>query len=190
MYTANEFFVSVSASQTIAFVPRQGVHTMHEIFDLSMPWWHFVLRGIGVYLGLLLLMRLFGKHSFGEMSAFDMIVLVLVGGTLRNSIVGSDTSFIGALIGVVSILMADRVVAWICANHPRINRMVEGSPSLLVRHGELVPGALKRNSIPEAAIRRALHAAGMEDARDVLAARIEPNGRITLTRHAGQRHGG
>lgn len=155
---------------------------MHELFGLSMPWWHFVLRGIGVYLGLLLLMRLSGKHSFGEMSAFDVIVLVLVGGTLRNSIIGGDDSFLGGLIGVAAILFADRMLAWICANHPRINRIVEGNPSFLVRHGEIVSGALKRNNIPEAAFHRALHAAGLEDTQEVLFARIEPNGRITLTR--------
>jgi uncharacterized membrane protein YcaP (DUF421 family) len=155
---------------------------MHEIFGLSMPWWHFVLRGIGVYCGLLLLMRLSGKHSFGEMSAFDVIVLVLVGGTLRNSIVGGDTTFLGGLIGVAAILLADRVLAWICARYPKINRVVEGNPVLLVHHGALVPGALKRNSIPEAAFRRALHAAGLEDIQQVTTARIEPNGRITLTR--------
>ena len=91
---------------------------MNSILELSVPWWHFVVRGVVVYLGLLVMLRLCGKHSFGEMSAFDVIVLVLVGGTLRTSIVGPDTSFLGALISVAGILTADKVLAWLCSHQP------------------------------------------------------------------------
>lgn len=59
-------------------------------------------------MALLVLLRISGKRSFGEMSAFDVIVLVLVGGTLRTSIVGMDTSFFGALIAVATIVATDR----------------------------------------------------------------------------------
>lgn len=63
--------------------------------ELTSPWWVFAVRGVAVYLILLLLMRLSDKRSFGEMSAFD--VIVLVGGTLRTSIIGADSSFAGGL---------------------------------------------------------------------------------------------
>lgn len=59
-------------------------------------------------MALLVLLRISGKRSFGEMPAFDVIVLVLVGGTLRTSIVGMDTSFFGALIAVATIVATDR----------------------------------------------------------------------------------
>jgi uncharacterized membrane protein YcaP (DUF421 family) len=151
-------------------------------FELAMPWWHFVLRAIGAYLLVLLMLRIVGKRSFGDMSTFDLIVLVLVGGTLRNSIVGPDVSFPGAMIAVASILVTDRALAWICTHSPWLNRVVEGRPTVLVQDGELVPGSLERVSLPEAAFRRALHAAGMEDTRNVSIARLEPNGKITLVR--------
>jgi len=155
---------------------------MNSILELSVPWWHFVVRGVVVYLGLLVMLRLCGKHSFGEMSAFDVIVLVLVGGTLRTSIVGPDTSFLGALISVAGILTADKVLAWLCSRNAAINRLVEGRPAFLIRAGARVPGALRRCSIPEAAFERALHAQGLENETTVLTARLEPNGKITLTR--------
>ncbi|HEX7790492.1 MAG TPA: hypothetical protein VF467_08225, partial [Afipia sp.] len=77
-------------------------------FELALPWWELVWRGIGAYLAALIMMRIVGKRSFGDMSTFDIIVLVLVGGTLRNSILGPDMSFPGGLIAVASILAADR----------------------------------------------------------------------------------
>lgn len=53
---------------------------MNILLQLSEPWWHFALRGAVVYLILLCMLRLAGKRSFGEMSAFDVVVLILVGG--------------------------------------------------------------------------------------------------------------
>ncbi len=157
---------------------------MNSILELSMPWWQFAARGAVVYAALLVMMRLCGKHSFGEMSAFDVIVLVLVGGTLRTSIIGADTSFLGALISVAGILTADRALAWICSRNAAINRLVEGRPAFLIRGGARVPDALRRCSIPEAAFERALHAQGLENETTILTARLEPNGKITLIRRA------
>jgi uncharacterized membrane protein YcaP (DUF421 family) len=153
---------------------------MNLIHELSMPWWQFAVRGIVVYLALLCMMRLCGKRSFGEMSAFDLIVLMLVGGTLRTSIIGSDTSFLGGLISVASILAADRALGWICSRHAFVNRLIEGHPSVLVSNGLRVPDALRRCSLPEAAFERALHAEGLEDEATVITARLEPNGKITV----------
>jgi uncharacterized membrane protein YcaP (DUF421 family) len=159
-----------------------GVGSMNSLMHLSMPWWHFALRGAAVYLILLCLLRLAGKRSFGEMSAFDVVVLILVGGTMRTSIIGSDTSFLGGIIAVASILAVDRGLAWICTRSAPLNRLVEGWPSILARNGQRSPEALRRCNLPEAAFERALHAAGLENEATVITARLEPNGRITLIR--------
>jgi uncharacterized membrane protein YcaP (DUF421 family) len=152
---------------------------------LSMPWWSFVLRGVITYLGLLVLMRLAGKRSFGEMSAFDVIVLALVGGTLRTAIIGDDTSFLGAFIGVASILAADKALGFLCARSPWLDRLVEGMPTILARQGQRDRQALLSVNMPDADFDRALHAAGLEDETTVLLARLEPNGKITLIRRKG-----
>lgn len=155
---------------------------MANLGSLALPWWAFVLRGFLVYLVLLLLLRMSGKRSFGEMSAFDVVVLVLVGGTLRTSIIGPDTSFLGALIAVATILATDKALAWVCTRSPRINRLIEGKPTFLVQNGERVPHALRKCNIPEAAFERVLHAHGKEDIHGIYNARLEPNGKVTLTK--------
>jgi uncharacterized membrane protein YcaP (DUF421 family) len=160
---------------------------MNSLLQLSMPWWHFAVRGIVVYLVLLCMLRLTGKRSFGEMSAFDVVVLILVGGTMRTSIIGSDTSFLGGIIAVAGILAADRTLAWICTRSGFVNRLVEGWPTILACNGQRRPEALRRCNLPEAVFERALHAAGLENETTVVTARLEPNGRITLIQ--GHRQG-
>jgi uncharacterized membrane protein YcaP (DUF421 family) len=153
---------------------------MSDLFALSMPWWTFVLRGLATYAVLLLLMRMTGKRSFGEMSAFDVIVLVLVGGTLRTAIIGDDKGFLGPFIGVGSILAADKILGFLCARFPQLNRLVEGMPAILARDGLRDPKALRAQNVPDAAFDRALHGAGLEDESTIVLARLEPNGKITL----------
>jgi uncharacterized membrane protein YcaP (DUF421 family) len=155
---------------------------MHSLLHLSEPWWHFALRGIVIYLTLLFMLRLTGKRSFGEMSAFDVVVLILVGSLMRTSIIGSDTSFFGGIIAVAGILATDRAMAWVCTRSEIVNRLLEGWPTILASNGRRNPEALRQCNLPEAVFERALHAAGLENEETVVTARLEPNGRITLVR--------
>ncbi|MDF4003536.1 DUF421 domain-containing protein [Luteibacter sahnii] len=160
---------------------------MDHAFDLSAPWWTFVVRGVVTYLGLLILMRLAGKGSLGEMSAFDIVIIALVGGTLRTAIIGHDQGMLGPFIGVASIFATNRLLAWTCARFPRFNRLVEGFPALLIRDGRRDRDAMRRQHVADAALDRALHKAGLEDERDIRMGRLEPNGKITLTRRSAPR---
>lgn len=149
-------------------------------FALTEPWWHYAARGVMTYAGLLLFMRLNGKRAFGEMSPFDVIVLVLVGGALRSAIVGDDKSITAPFIGVAFILLTDRCLAWCCARWPRLNRLVEGMPTILVVNGQRDPDALRKEDLPEAVFERALHQRGWHDEKQVAVGRLEPNGKITF----------
>lgn len=151
-------------------------------FALSEPWWHYAVRGALTYVGLLVLLRLCGKRAFSEMSAFDVIVLVLVGGALRSAITGDDKSLSAPFIGVAAILAMDKVLGWACSRWPPLNRWVEGYPAVLVRDGRRDRRAMRRQNVPDAALDRALHRHGMETEEDVAMGRLEPNGKMTFIR--------
>lgn len=158
---------------------------MHDAMQLSMPWWVFAVRGALVYIGLLTLLRLTGKRGLGDMSAFDIVVLVLVGGVLRTAILGDDHSFLAPVIGTVSIVATQKTIGWVSARSPHFNRLVEGWPTVLVRDGRRDPMALRKHDISDSELNRALHAAGLEDESTIAIARLEPNGKITMIRRGG-----
>jgi uncharacterized membrane protein YcaP (DUF421 family) len=147
---------------------------------LQDPWWVYALRGAGVYLGLLVLLRLIGKRSFGEVTTFDIVVLMLVGGTLRTAIIGDDKSPLAAIIGVLAIFVLDKAMAWTCARWPWFDRVVEGKDSLIARDGHVIAGALRRHDMSEAAFHRSLREKGLHDVGDVLEARLESNGKVSV----------
>lgn len=147
---------------------------------LHDPWWVYALRGAGVYLGLLILLRLLGKRSFGEMTTFDIVVLMLVGGTLRTAIIGDDRSPLAAIIGVLAIFLLDKVVAWTCARWPALDRVVEGKDSLLACDGRVVDGALRKHDMSEQAFHRALREKGLRKASEAAEVRLEANGKVSV----------
>lgn len=153
-------------------------------FDLSMPWWAFAVRGALAYLGLLLLMRLAGKHAFGEMSPFDIVVLILVGGTLRSAIVGDDRSVLGPFIAIGSILVVDTVLAHLAAHSVACNRLIEGRAALLARAGAVIPGSLERHRVARAAFERGLRSRGIRSVEEVAEARLEADGRMSFIKGA------
>jgi uncharacterized membrane protein YcaP (DUF421 family) len=155
---------------------------MKGLFDLAMPWWAFTLRGLVVYLVVLLLLRLSGKRAFGDLSAFDIVVLMVVGGLLRTAIIGDDHSLLGPLIAVASILALNKLIGWISARWHGFNRWIEGRPTVLARDGRRDPQALRRCDVSSTEFERALHTHGLEDESSVVLARLEPNGKITLIR--------
>jgi uncharacterized membrane protein YcaP (DUF421 family) len=150
------------------------------MFDLSMPWWEFAVRGAICYVGLLVLLRLTGKRSFGELAPFDIVVLIIVGGLLRPAVTGADHSMLGPFISIVTILALDKVIGKLAAIWPAFDRLFEGRSVLLAKDGRQVPGALLRHSIPPAAFERELRSHGVRDVAEAEEVRLEANGRVTV----------
>lgn len=110
---------------------------MSQLFDLAMPWWEFVLRAIAVYVILLLMLRVAGKRTVGQFTPFDMLVIVLLGTAVQNSLIGEDFSLLGGLILAATLIGCNWGVGFLTSRFPRFDRVIEGSPVLLARNGEL-----------------------------------------------------
>jgi len=150
------------------------------MFDLAMPWWEFVLRAIAVYVILLLMLRISGKRTVGQFSPFDMLVIVLLGTAVQNSLIGEDYSLLGGLLLAATLVGCNWIVGYLTARSPRLDRLVEGSPVLLARDGELYPSALRSQNLSRADIDEALREAGLNDIAHAALVTLEVDGAITV----------
>jgi len=48
------------------------------MWSISLPWWEFILRGIIVYVFLLVLLRTTGKRQVGQLAPFDLVLLLVL----------------------------------------------------------------------------------------------------------------
>jgi hypothetical protein len=149
------------------------------MFDLSLPWWHFVVRAALIYAALMLLVRLSGKRTVGEFTPFDLVVLILLGESVQGGITGGDESVLSGFIVATTLIGMNYLVGFATARSSHIDAIIEGEPVVLVRHGHLNKKALKRNNIPESDLQESLRKAGLTDTEDVELAMLETDGQAT-----------
>lgn len=150
------------------------------MLELSMPWWEFVVRAAMIYVALLVFVRLSGKRAVGEFTPFDFVVLILLSESAQGALTGGDESIPGALLLVATLVGLNYLVGLLSARFRGVDRLVEGEPVVLVRHGKILLGALKRQNVSIADLEEALRKNGLNDARTVELAMLETSGEITV----------
>lgn len=152
---------------------------MH-LFELAMPWWEFVLRAVVVYVLLLVMVRVSGKRSVGQFTPFDMILLILLGTAVQNSLIGKDISLVGGLLLAGSLIAMNFAVGWVAARSRRFHALVEGRAVQVITDGQLDHERLRRESVSEIDLEEALRRNGLESVSQVRSGWIESDGHITL----------
>ncbi|HXE66099.1 MAG TPA: YetF domain-containing protein [Rhodanobacteraceae bacterium] len=153
---------------------------MNGMFEFGMPWWQLIARAAIVYVVLFALIRLSGKHTLGELSIFDLIVVIVLGSAVRTSLIGNDKSLQGGLMVVVVLLLLDWISTWVATHFKSGDRWLQGKPVLLARDGELFEDVLKRCKIPRSNFVSSMRKHGCRDLQMVELAILEPNGSITV----------
>ncbi len=154
-----------------------------------MHWWlpeislgEKIFRPLIVYTFLLVMFRLLGKRQVGQMTPFDLIVLLILSNVLQNAMIGPDNSVTGGLIGALTVLGANWLVGRAAFASPRLERMIEGVPTLLVHEGRLVETNLRRETVSREELLSNLRSQGVFDLREVRSAVLEPSGKLSVLR--------
>ncbi len=153
---------------------------MNELFQLSAPWWHFVLRACVVYVLVMVLVRVSGKRAVGQFTPFDLVLLILIGNAVQNGINGGDNSLTGAAIMATTLIALNYVVAWQTSRSRTVERWVEGEPVVLARDGKVFRQVLRRELVSHDDFAEALRMNNIDDIGDVRLALLETNGRISV----------
>ena len=153
---------------------------MSELFELSAPWWVFVLRATAIYALVMVLIRVSGKRAVGQFTPFDLVMLILIGNAVQNGINGGDNSLTGAAIMATTLIALNYGVAFITSRSRRAERIVEGVPVVLARDGKLFEGVLRRELVSRDDFREALRMNGIDDVAKVELALLETNGSISV----------
>lgn len=153
---------------------------MAEAFSLPLPASEKMLRAAVGYAFLLVAFRVLGRRQLGQLTNFDLVVVLVVANTMQNAMIGDDTSLTGGLIGAATVLVLNALVAITVFASRRAERLVDGDPIIIVRDGQLLRSRLRRELITENELVAAARHAGIEAIADVHLAVLEPNGQISF----------
>lgn len=152
----------------------------HSMFVSGVPLLERVLRALLVYGFLLVAIRVVGRRELGQMTSFDIVVLLTISNMLQNAMIGNDSSITGAALGASVLITANLGVAYVVFRSRRAERIVEGTPKILVRDGKLDMQALRSELLTQQDLLSAVRNQGLDGFDDVHLAISEPNGQISV----------
>ena len=139
-----------------------------------------MIRTLAVYLVVLVGLRISGKREIGQMTVFDLVVLLLIANAVQNAMVGPDTSLTGGILAAVVLLVVNALVSSLRLRSPFLRRLVEGTPTLLVLHGEVILQHMRKEGIDEESLLAALREHGVAEISEVEMAVLEIDGSISV----------
>jgi uncharacterized membrane protein YcaP (DUF421 family) len=152
---------------------------MDDLFVLSAPWWHFVLRAVAIYAMVMVMIRVSGKRAVGQFTPFDLLVVMLLSEAVSNSLSGKDNSLLGGLLLACTLIALNFVLAFVASRSPRLERWVEGSAVLIGRDGEFFDAVVRKHRLGRGELEQALRAADCRQ-EDMQCAFLETDGEISI----------
>jgi uncharacterized membrane protein YcaP (DUF421 family) len=155
----------------------------------DLPVLEKIVRAAAVYLFLLVGLRLTGKRQMGQMSSFDLVVLLIISNVLQNAMIGNDNSVLGGFLGAATILLLNYGVTRLAFSRRGLERLIEGAPTLLIHNGKVIEANLRRELLTRDELMAGLRRQGIMAVEEVHVALIEETGTITAVRreHAAVR---
>jgi uncharacterized membrane protein YcaP (DUF421 family) len=159
---------------------------MPSIWLHEISVWEKVFRSLVVYVFLLAAFRIMGKRQVGQLTPFDLVVLLIISNVVQNAIIGPDNSLGGGLLGAGVVFLANYVVVELTFRSKRARRLLEATPTLLVHNGRILHQNLTSERVTLDDLNAALRRSGVTDVEQVRVAVLEENGGISvIPRRAG-----
>lgn len=140
-----------------------------------------VIRAAAIYGLLLMVFRLTGNRSLGQITTFDFILLLIISEAIQNGMVGTDHSVTNAFVLVLTLLTLDIVLSLLKSRLPAVERWLEGVPLVIVEHGHPLRDRMQKSRVDVSDVltaARKLH--GLERLDQVKYAVLERSGDISI----------
>ena len=142
-----------------------------------------VLRTGVIYLLVLIGVRLSGKREVGQMTPFDLTLLLLLSNSVQNAMTGPDTSLLGGAVAASTLLVLNYSVAAVSGSNRRLRRLIEGEPSLLIHDGKVIESHMARERVSMDELHRALREHGINSVDQVALSVLEVDGSISCLKY-------
>lgn len=135
-------------------------------------------RSLALYGLMLVVIRILGKRTVGNFSAFDFLVALMLG-EIVDEIIYADVTFLQGGVAILVIAAAKYATNWLCYFDHGLNALLEGKPTTLLRNGKIDRKGLSAEIMHEKELLAALRLQGIDDMREVKIAVMEVDGIVS-----------
>ena len=139
-----------------------------------------VLRATAMFAFLYILIRLLGKRELGQMTPFELVLLIVMGDLIQQGVTHNDFSLTGGLLAISTFAFWALVLSWTTYLFPKAKDLLDGTPRVIVRDGELIEENMRRDRLTRDEVLSEMRLAGIGRLSEVAWAILEPQGKISF----------
>jgi uncharacterized membrane protein YcaP (DUF421 family) len=146
-----------------------------DAHDLALT----ALRSVGVYILMLVVIRVLGKRTVGNFTAFDLLVALMLGEVVDEIIFG-DVPLAQGAVAVLVVSGLHYANSWLSFRNAALARLTEGEPTPLVQDGKLHAPGMAKERMSRDEVLAALRLQGLRGIEDVKLAQVERDGMVSV----------
>ena len=140
-----------------------------------------ILRGVVVYLLLLVIFRIAGRRSLAEVTTFDLVLTLIISEAIQQALIDGDDSLTNAFLIVIALVGTDILLSHVKQRWPKVERVLQGVPLVILEHGKPIRERMDPERVDDQDILQAArHQEGLRSLDDLDYAVLETSGDITV----------
>jgi uncharacterized membrane protein YcaP (DUF421 family) len=139
-----------------------------------------ILHAIFGYFFLMVTVRVLARRPGAQMTAFEFVLVFLIGGVIILSTVGDDPSMTNCFCAVLAIVLMHRTVSYFKVRYKRFSEIVDGRPVVLLNDGQWQSELMRHLRLQDTDVMASARTKGIRTLDDIKYAVLERNGGISV----------
>lgn len=133
----------------------------------------------------LVVIRLMGHRTVGQLSPFDFIIMVGIGDIIVTTAMDKNQTILSGIGGLLALLVLQQILSYLSLKNNTCRRLFEGTPVVLIRNGEILKENFSKSRFNYDDLRQEMHKLGMDmtEVKDIRFARLESCGVVTIIKN-------
>ncbi len=154
----------------------------------SNPYIHIIISTTGIYLFIVVALRILGKTELAQLSITDLIFVLLISNAVQNAMVGSDTSLGGGILAASVLFVINFIFKKLKYKFPNLRKVLEGEPVILIHNGKIIESNCQKNNISKEELLQAIREHGSHTIEEVDSLILESDGNISVVSNEYKHH--
>lgn len=150
------------------------------MWSLKSHWYEIVFRAICVFTFLFVTIRFWGRKHFGELSPFDLLILLIISEAVQNGLGSDEKSLSGSFISVFTLISLNALMGKLAFHYPKLEKIFDGEAKHIIKDGIIDEKLREKETLTSNELKEALRMQGVDSPNDVALGTIETNGKITV----------
>ena len=139
-----------------------------------------ILRAFFFYIFLVFITRIVGRRPGKQIAPFEFVLIFFMGGLALTAMVGNDASMTNAFTQIITVAFTHFLVALLRAHSPRLARVFDGTPLVLLEHDRWRSDTLSRMAVQDDDVMSLARDQGITSLDKIERAVLERNGEISI----------